>query len=298
MNPLPPKRQQMTGQGAILISAFLMSTNGLFIKIIPWHPMVITGLRGAVAALLLLIVRLIIPPKKNVKNPPFPLWAGAISYSSAIVMFITANKLTTAANVILLQYSAPIWAALLAWLFVREKPHWELWGALILVLGGLTFFFRDALGQGAFLGNTLAIVSGIVFGAQSVFMRMMKDGNPRDSMLLTHILCAAAGLPFVFLYPPSITVSSVASILYMGIFQIGLASLLFAYGIKFIPALLAMLTQVVEPILNPVWVLAITGEKPSPAVLPGGAIIITAVLASSFIGMRREDQKRKSETPQ
>ena len=122
---------------------------------------------------------------------------------------------------------------------------------------------------------------------------MLKDGNPRDCMLLTHIICAIVGLPFVFLYPPSITVSSVASILYMGIFQIGLSSLLFAYGIRFISALLAMLTQVVEPILNPVWVMAIMGEKPSLSALIGGVIIVGAVIASSIIGMRRDKRNLK-----
>ena len=141
------------------------------------------------------------------------------------------------------------------------------------------------------MGDALAVFSGLLYGTQSVFIRMMKDGNPQDSMLLAHVLSAIVGIPFVFIYPPSLSTASVLSILYMGTFQIGLSSLLFAYGLKRIRAVQAMLIAVAEPILNPVWVLVITGEKPSVAALAGGAIILTAVVASSLISKRREDQE-------
>jgi drug/metabolite transporter (DMT)-like permease len=192
----------------------------------------------------------------------------------------------------MLQYGAPIWGALLGWLLIKEKPHWEHWFALALVIGGLVLIFRDGLDHGlgrqALLGNAIAVLCGIVFGAHSVFLRMLKTGNPGDTMLLAHIICAAIGLPFIFLYPPAFTVSSTLSILYMGVFQIGMASLLFAYGLKLIRAVEALLIDSIEPVLNPIWVLVITGEKPSMAALAGGAAIITAVIFSSVIGMRRE----------
>jgi len=274
---------------AILATAVLMSTNGLFIKLLVWHPVVITCLRSLLAAVFLLIVRLAVPPPKGFKNPPFAFWAAGITFAATMFAFVIANKLTTAANAIMLQYSSPIWAALLGWWLIKEKPHWEHWAALVLVFGGLVLFFRDGLGRGAFLGDALALFSGFLYGVQSVFLRMMKDGNPRDAMLLAHVICAVVGIPFVFIYPPSISVSSTLSILYMGTIQIGLASLLFAYGLKRISAVQAMLIAVVEPILNPVWVMAITGEKPSATAIAGGAIIIAAVIASSLIGKRREE---------
>jgi drug/metabolite transporter (DMT)-like permease len=283
------KDEKPAGQMAILTTAVLMSTNGLFIKLLVWHPVVITCLRSFLAAVFLLVVRIAAPPPKGLRNPPFAFWAVGITFAATMYAFVIANKLTTSANAIMLQYSSPIWAALLGWWLVKEKPHWEHWAALVLVFWGLALFFRDGLGRGAFLGDALALFSGLLYGVQSVFLRMMKDGNPRDAMLLAHVLCAIVGIPFIIIYPPSISVSSTLSIFYMGTVQIGLASLLFAYGLKRISAVQAMLIAVVEPILNPVWVMAITGEKPSVTAVLGGAIIIAAVVASSLIGKRRED---------
>ena len=287
MNSTTLKKQQLAGQGAILVSAFLMSTNGLFIKLLPWHPVTMAGMRSLVAVVFLLILRKISPPPKGTRNPPFPLFAAAILFSATIFTFFIANKLTTSANAIMLQYGAPVWGALLGWLLIKEKPHWEHWVALVLVLGGLALIFRDGLGSLAFLGDAIAVLCGIVFGAHSVFLRMLKNGNPGDAMLLAHVICALIGLPFIILYPPSFTISSVLSILYMGIFQIGLASLLFAYGLKVISAVEALLIDSVEPMLNPLWVLLVTREKPTLAALAGGISIITAVIFSSIIGLRR-----------
>jgi len=290
------KHPQMAGQLAVLASATLMSTNGLFIKLLPWHPVVIICLRSFVAVIFQLILRFIFPPPEGNKKPPPAFWAASFFFAATIYTLVIAIKLTTSANAILLQFGAPVWAAILGWFLIKEKIHWEQWGALVLVIGGLTIFFRNSLGGGAFYGDALAVLSGILYGATSVFLRMIKTGNTRDAILTTHIICIMVGLPFLFIYPPSLSVSSVLSVTYMGIIQIGLASVLFAYGIKRISAVQTMLTTVAEPILNPVWVLLLAGERPSFAALVGGMVIIAAVVASSLIGMRREDEKPQAGT--
>jgi drug/metabolite transporter (DMT)-like permease len=243
------------------------------------------------AAGFMLAVRFFFPPKFAVQSRKGPLWGGAVAYALTMQGFVIANKLTTSANAIMLQYSAPVWAGLLGWILIREKPHWEHWGALICVFGGLALFFKDSLSGGAFLGDSVAVLSGVFFGAHSVFLRMQKDGNPSDSMLLAHILNCALSVPFLFFYFPSLKASALAAILYMGIIQIGCASLLFSYGIKRISAVQAMLTAMIEPVLNPLWVLVVTGEKPSFSAITGGGIIVAAVIASSVIGKNRELRK-------
>jgi drug/metabolite transporter (DMT)-like permease len=210
-----------------------------------------------------------------------------------MITFIAANKLTTSANAVMLQYSAPVWAALLGWLLLKEKPYWEHWGALVLVIIGLLLFFRGSLGGGAFLGDSLAVVSGIVFGAQSVSMRMMKDGNPRDAFLLSYSITLIISIPFLILYPPVFTPALIPPVLFMGFIQIGAASLLFSYGIKRISAVKAMITAIIEPVLSPIWVLILIGEKPTISAMAGGIIIISAVAASSVIGRRREERQSK-----
>lgn len=281
------KPQPGVGQGAILLCAILWSTSGLFIKLIDWHPIVIAGLRSFIATLFLWGIRSLFPRRGKTKNNiPLLLVAGFV-YAATLITFVIANKLTTSANAILLQYSAPIWAAILGWVLIKEKLRWEHGGALVLVMGGLIIFFRDSLGGGTLVGDGIAVISGILFGSYSVLLRMQKDANPADAMLTAHIICAACAIPFTYLYPPSLKITSVGVMLFMGIFQIGCASLLFAYGIKRISAIQAMLTAMIEPVLNPIWVLLVTGEKPSLSALLGGGLIVSAVVVSSIIGKQR-----------
>jgi drug/metabolite transporter (DMT)-like permease len=279
------------GQGAVLLCALFWSTSGLFIKLIDWHPIVIAGLRSFVAALFMVTIRFLFPRRGKGKNKPFPLAAGGMAYALTMICFVIANKLTASANAILLEYSAPVWAALLGWFLIKERPHWEHWLALGLVMGGLFLFFKDGLAGGSLLGDGIAVFAGISFGANSVFMRMQKEGNPSDTMLCAHIITTLICLPFFFIFPPVFTVQNICSILFMGIIQIGCASLLFAYGIKRVPAVQAMLTAMAEPILNPVWVLLITGEKPALSALIGGSVIVTAVLISTLAGKNRERRR-------
>jgi drug/metabolite transporter (DMT)-like permease len=276
------------GQTAVFCCAILWSTSGLFIKLINWHPLLIAGSRSVIAALFLLTVRTVFPRRGRAKNQAFPFIAGGIAYALTMITFVTANKMTSTANAILLQYSAPVWAAILGWVLIREKPHWEHWLALALVAGGLLLFFRESLGGGAFWGDCVAVLSGIFFGAHSVLLRMQKEGNPADSMLLSHAICAALALPFFFLSTPVPSAGAFGALAFMGIFQVGVSSLLFSYGIRRVSAMGAMLTAMIEPVLSPVWVLIVTGERPSPSALAGGGIIVAAVLLSSLIGNWRE----------
>jgi drug/metabolite transporter (DMT)-like permease len=279
--------------------------------------MVISGARSFFAALVLLAFRAFRPPYrentpggaaaglsgqgqtggqaapalKELRETRFFTILGGLSYAATMILFVTANKLTSPANAILLQYSAPVWAALFGWAVAGEKPFREHWGALVLVLLGLFIFFRDDLGGGNIPGDILALASGVCFGLNSAAMRMIKRGNPADSMLLSHIITFVFCLPFFFFYTPHPDTGMALSILFMGIIQIGAASQLFSYGIKRVTAVQAMLTAMVEPVLNPVWVLLVTGEKPSVSAMIGGAVIIASVAASSLIGWRRDRMK-------
>jgi drug/metabolite transporter (DMT)-like permease len=298
------KKDMMAGQGAVLLCALCWSTSGLFIKLVGWHPVLIAGARSLVAVLFIaaagpagrlaggLLKRRGKEGRFRAKNNPLPLVAGGLAYAATMILFVMANKLTSSANAILLQYSAPVWAALLG-RFIGERPRWEHWGALALVMAGLLVFFREGLGGGSLAGDGLALLSGLTFGANSVFLRMQKEGNPADSMLLAHVITALFCVPFFFFYPPEFTPSAIAAVVFMGTVQIGLASLLFAYGIRRIPAVNAMLAAMLEPVLNPLWVLAVTGEKPGLPALAGGALIVGAVLASQIISARRDAGTRR-----
>lgn len=285
------KSPQTFGQGAIFLCAILWSTSGLCIKLVPWHPVLIAGTRSFIAALFLGGMRLLFKRRRSKTTQFLPVFAAGLAYAITMITFVIANKLTTSANAILLQYSAPLWAAIIGWVLIKEKLFWEHWGALFLVIAGLFIFFKDSLGGGTLAGDCLAVLSGIFFGTNSVCMRMQKDGNPADAMLLSHILCAVFAIPFAFLYTPALTARSMGAVLFMGTLQIGCASLLFAYGIKRVSAIQAMLTAVIEPVLNPLWVLLVTGERPSFSAFLGGGLILSGVLVSSIIGKQRSLSK-------
>jgi len=260
--------------------------------------MVIGGSRSFLAALLLLSLRLFAPArgkakidktaviKSIFKNAPVLALCG-LCYTATMLLFVAANKLTASANAIMLQYTAPVWAAIFSWIFLKERPRWEQWGAMAMAGFGLYMVFSGGFIVGSMTGDILALISGITFGANSIVLRANKDGNPADIMLFAHIICVIFTIPFFFLHPPSLTARNILCISYMGIFQLGMASALFAYGIKRITAVQAMLTAAIEPVLNPVWVLLAIGERPVFSVVVGGGIIIIAVVISSLISELR-----------
>jgi drug/metabolite transporter (DMT)-like permease len=281
------------GQWSILAAATIWSTSGLCIKLLDWHPMVIAGGRSLLAALFLLAIRPLTARKSAAAATPpdagtkrrnrIGLVGVGVGYCLTMVLFVVANKMTTSANAIMLQYTCPVWAGILSGIVVHEKVRRETWGALGVIFLGLLIFLRDGLGSGDLTGDAVALASGVAFGTQSVFGRLRKTGNPADGMILAHLLCIAVCAPFAAAFPPALTLPSTAAILYMGIIQIGVASFLFSTGIALVPAVPAMLIATVEPLLNPVWVLLLTGERPSLSALIGGLLIIAAVIASSLV---------------
>ena len=291
-----------TGYVSIFLCALLWSTSGLFIKLVDWHPMTIAGSRSLLAAIFLLALKFI-PGKKNISGKKELLFAmikespkltlAGLCYAATMILFVIANKLTAAANAIMLQYTAPIWAALFGWFFLKERPRWEQWTALVIVSLGMFFVFSGSLVSGSLKGDIIALISGIAFAANTVVLRARKARNPADILIFSHIMCFLFSIPFFFLYPPPISVLNLACISFMGIFQIGLASALFAYGISRVTAVQAMLTAAIEPVLNPVWVLLVTGEGPKSEVIAGGAVIIAAVVFSSVVSALRENKAVK-----
>jgi drug/metabolite transporter (DMT)-like permease len=275
------------GQGAVFLCALFWSAGGLCIKLVDWHPIAIAGGRSLIAALFMLGVRFLSPRTRRAKFDLRPLWPAGLAYAATMILFVIANKLTASANAILLQYSAPVWAAVLGWLLFKEKLHWEQGGALVFVMGGLVLFFKDGLASGSLAGNVIALISGIAFGLNSVFMRAQRGGTQADAFILAHLVTALFGAPFLFLHPPTLSPVAVGAMLFLGVVQIGVASLLFSYGIARITAVQAMITAMAEPILNPVWVLLATGEKPGASALVGGAIIVAAVAGSSLLRARK-----------
>ena len=274
---------QLYGILAIVGTALLWSTSGMLIKLLPWPALTIAGGRSLIASIVILLIT-----RKPKLDFSFYKFAAAIAYSATMLLFIAANKYTTAANAILLQYVCPVITAFLAALLLKEKIRPEHWAAVVFVTAGMVIIFFDKLGSGSILGNMLALASAFTFSCVFIFMRKQKDSSPLESFLLSHWITAAIGLGASFFMPlPVFTLSTVSTITAMGIFQIGFSSVLFSYGIKRISAINANLIAIIEPVFNPVWVLLIIGEIPSINIITGGTLIIVAVTIALIISAKR-----------
>ncbi len=255
----------------MVAASILWSLGGLCIKFIPWGAMSIIGLRAFLAAIVFAIYRRSVKLKFTRGN----VLAAACS-SITTILFVFANKLTTAAAAILLQFSAPIFIILIELVFYKKKPSLSAAIAVAITLLGMLLFFADDLDMGSMLGNILAIMSGVTFAGVFICNKR-PDANPKDSLFLGFLANSLIGLPFAFFEVTAETLA-IGAVLVLGIVQVGLAYVCFTKGIKRTPALLACLITALEPILNPVWVALATGEQPGTSAFLGGAIIIMAVV--------------------
>jgi drug/metabolite transporter (DMT)-like permease len=268
---------------AMAATAFLWSSAGLFIKVIDWHPFAIAGMRSLVSSLVVLAWL----KRPHIHWSPAQVGA-ALAQTATMLLFVAANKTTTAANAILLQYVGPVFTAIIgAWL-LKERARWEHWAAFVFVAAGMALLFMDKIGGGRLLGNVLALCSGLTFSFCYVFLRLQKDASPLESMLLAHWFTAAIGLAVsLFLPLPHVTWQAAGAIATLGLFQVGVAAILFAAAIKRITAVSANLIAVIEPVFNPLWVFLALGERPGISAISGGALIIAAVTGASLVNARR-----------
>lgn len=279
---LENRSSTINGTIAFVICAFLWSIAGLFIKFIDWNPFLIAGTRSLIAFIFLLSIIKI----KKIKWS----WAhlgGGIANSATMLLFVIANKHTTAANAILLQYLAPVFTSIFGLIILKEKIYKQHIIAIITTIVGLIILFSDRLSSGQLLGNILALISAVTFAFMFIFTRMQKEGRPLESFLLSHLITTiiaysvSAFLPF-----PKISTYSITSILVLGILQIGLAQVFFSYGIKRIQAASANILTIIEPVFNPFWVFLFLGEKPSINTIIGGLIILSSVTVTSLVNIR------------
>jgi drug/metabolite transporter (DMT)-like permease len=253
----------------ILAAAFLWSTAGAAIKSVGLDAWQIAGGRSLVAGLFLLAA-----VREARVRPTGRVLAVAIAYAFTVVLFVLATKLTTAANAIFIQDTAPLWVLVLSpWLLGERPTRGELL-AIPVYGGGLGLFFLDELTSGQVLGNLAAALSGVAFAFSIIGLRRLRHDGPA-ALVWGNVLAAAATLP---LWPsgPAATPLDLGLLAYLGVFQLGLAYLAFSRGMVGTPAIEASLLVLLEPVLNPIWTFLVTGERPGPWAVAGGAVVLLA----------------------
>lgn len=267
----------MYGIVLLVATAVLWSSGGLLIKWVQWHPLAIAGTRSAIASLVILAC---------FRGQPLQ-WSkaqgiGAIGYAGTVMLFVTATKWTTAANAILLQYTAPLFVAVLGHWLLGERTSRADWMRLLVICAGMALFFVERVGGGALAGNLCAVGSGFCMGLFTVYMRAQRHASPYGSVLWGNIVTFLVGLPFIF-SANSPGMGGWAALLVLGIFQLGLSYVLYSIAIKHVTALEAMLITIIEPLLNPLWVFLLLGEAPGWLALVGGGVIMAGVLSKYIV---------------
>ncbi len=261
---------------ALIATAALWSIGGLLIKSVQWNPFGIAGARSFIALFVFL------PFIRQCRfRFSIPMVLGTLAYSLTTILFTTANKLTTAANAILLQYTAPIYIALFGAFFLHERATWIDWLSIVVTLGGMALFFREGLASRNLVGDLLALASGLTFAFMNMLLRRQKAGSPLESVLLGNALAAVIGLPFLSRGLPSL--QGWGSLLLLGVFQLGLSYVLYSQAIKHVTAMEGVLFSTLEPIINPIWVMLLIGERPSAWAIAGGALVLLAVTGRGIL---------------
>lgn len=261
---------QNKGKLYIFIAAFLWSIAGVLIKFLPWSAMSIVGARSGLAALVLAIYM-----KKSSLKINLPTAIGGLCVSLTTILFIFANKLTTSANAIVLQYTSPIFLIIFLAIFYKQRPRKTEIITAAVVIFGMVMFFLDKLSGGALLGNIFAILSGVTFTGIFLINTHPKS-SAEDALLMGQIINAAIGIPFLF-FETAFSPVEISSIIVLGILQLGIGYVFFLNGIKLTPPFSASLIATAEPILNPLWVMLFYSEVPGIFALIGGVIVITAI---------------------
>ena len=258
----------------MVICSFFWSIAGIFIKLIPWNPLVIAGWRSLLSAGCVVIYMHMSGMKIRFNK------SSAISgmfLGLTLVSIVVATKVTTAANAIVLQFTAPVFILVLSALVFHQRFSRADIYAVIFTMLGISLFFFDQLKPGSMFGNCVAIFSGFCLGCMYVNTERSGEGDRMSGIFFGHVFASLVGIPCTFVFDTPVTVSAVLSILVLGIIQLGIPYILYGIAVKDCPALVCSLISAIEPLLNPFWVFLFAGETPGIFALIGGAAVIATI---------------------
>ena len=251
-------------KGLLLVfcAALLFSIGGLCVKMIPWDPLSINSFRSIISVCILLLF-------------------------ATTSLYTAANKLTTASNTILLQFTAPLFVILILCLFFHEKPKRLDIIACLCIFCGILCFFLDSLGSGHLIGDILAVLAGVCY-AGVFLLNKFPGGDPLWATILGQCLGAVIGLPSLVREPQLGDHTALLFAVILGVFQLGLAYVCLTTGIQYTQPVSASLVTGIEPILNPVLVALVLGERLTPLAFVGGAIVFLSVMVYNVLTVKAE----------
>ncbi len=271
----------------LILASILFSTGGAAIKSVAFTAWQVAGFRSAIAAL---AMWLMVPAARRGWNWR-TLVVGA-GYATTLILYVTANKLTTAANTIFLQSTAPLYILLLGPWLLREPIRRRDLAFMAAIALGLAAFFvgREApvaTAPDPVLGNILALLAGVFWALTVMGLRWIgsrtsaPEGAAAASVVVGNVLAFLVAIPFAFPAAGHGTADWLI-VIYLGVFQIALAYVFVTAALREIPAFEASLIMLIEPALNPLWAWMVHGETPGPWAVAGGTLILAATVFKTW----------------
>lgn len=266
----------------LIITSVLWSLGGVLLKSVEWHPMAKAGARSAIAAVVIFAW---------MRRPKFS-WSpnqilGAAAYVGTVSFFVISTDLTTAANAIFLQYTAPAYVALLGAWMLGERTQRRDWLCIALAIAGVGLMCRDGFAANNAPGILAGLASGFSMALMVIFLRREKDGSPVASLLLGNVATAVIGLPFgIFGAGKMPGAGGWGILLVLGVLQLGVPYILYGIAIRHVTAIEGILLPMLEPVLNPLWVFLYLHERPGLLTIAGAVLVLGAMLVRGAFGMR------------
>ena len=268
----------------MLVCAALWSTAGIFIKLLPWNGFAVAGLRSLIAGLTMAAYMRIKKYRYALNRRTL---VSGIFTACVYTCFVVSNKLTTAANAIVLQFTSPVFLVVFSALFLKQRIRRADIAVVVMTLLGIALFFLDQLKPGYLLGNLVAIGAGMFMAGMFMTVGEM-EGEERFSAIVTgQFLTFLAGLPFIVITRPAFTPGAALSILALGVFQLGISYILYVKASRYCPPLACCLLGAVEPLLNPVWVFLFDWERPGFFALIGSVVVVASVTVWCVFGKEK-----------
>ncbi|MBO6014499.1 MAG: EamA family transporter [Oscillospiraceae bacterium] len=279
------EKRKKQGIAEMLACAALWSSAGILIKLLPWNGFAVASLRSLIAGCTILFYMGI--TRKKLIFDRLTILSGIMT-GCVYICFSVANKLTTAANAIVLQFTSPVFVLLFSAVMLKKRLFLRDLITVLLTLAGITLVFFDKLEKGFLLGNIVAITAGVFMAGMFVAVGEM-DGDRRFSCItIGQFFTFLAGLPFVIATKPAFTTVTLLSLCALGIFQLGISYILYVRASQSCPPLACCLLAGLEPLLNPIWVMLFDGETPGLLALFGGLIVIVTITVWCALDGRAE----------
>ncbi len=269
----------------MLVCAALWSIAGIFIKLVPWNGFAVAGMRSLISGLTIYVYMLLMryPYILNRKTVATGFFSGC-----TYLCFVVANKLTTAANAIVMQFTSPVFIVIYSVLLFHRKVRKQDVAVVLCTMIGIALFFIDQLEPGYVFGNLIGIAAGMFMAGMFVTVGEIETEERFSGILNGQILTFLVGLPFFLLTKPILSLTALSSILILGVFQLGISYVLYVRSSCYCPPLACNLLAALEPLLNPVWVFLFDGERPGLFALMGAVVVISSITVWCIFGQEKK----------